>query len=67
MKVEFNKANFIGMEINGYRWAFYDSKKDLHSFTKQIEPGKWAELKAKPEDFTNGNIQYFAENGISRK
>lgn len=52
-----------GRDLNGYNWRYYE--KGAHVFSKP-ENGKFAVIKAKQEDLTNGNIEYFTKHGISR-
>lgn len=64
------RAILKGKDLKGYTWAYFD--KGHHVFTRRIDDyksplyGKYEILKALDEDLTNGNIEYFCENGWNR-
>jgi len=49
--------------LNDFTWGYCD--KGLHVFSKRSNKG-YEVIKAKDEDLTNGNIEYFTQHGISR-
>lgn len=59
-----------GRDLNGFSWCYCEN--GLHTFSKQIEDynspyyGKYITLRAEQEDLTNGNLEYFTKNGITR-
>lgn len=58
------------LSINGFNYCY--TEQGLHVFSRRIEDyksplyGSYEVLKATDEDLTNGNLDYFLENGWSR-
>lgn len=57
------EAILSGKNLFGYTWCYFD--KGTHVFSRKCEKG-YEVIKALPEDLTNGNLDYFLENGWSR-
>jgi hypothetical protein len=59
------KETLKATQANGFRYAYTD--KSLHAFTKQNEAGQWELILCNTQDITNGNFQFMAQHGLSRK
>lgn len=58
------RSILAGRNLSGYNWCYFENGR--HTFSRKEENG-YSVIIAKPEDLTNGNLEYFILHGISRK
>lgn len=58
-----DKDYYRALKPNGYQW--FGLIDGLHHFSKEIESGKWAELRCREEQITNGDLEFMAEHGLT--
>lgn len=65
--MQHEKAFYTGLKLpKGFTWGFYDSAKKLHSFIAQIQGGKYAEVKCRESEISDGSLELLIKMGMTR-
>lgn len=58
-----DKDYYRAIKPSGFMW--FGLIDGFHHFSKEVERGKWLEIRCREEQLTNGDIDFMAEHGLT--
>ena len=59
--MEHTKSHYRKITRNGFKWwGFVDG---FHNFSKQVDTGKWFNIRCREDQLTNGDFEFMIDGG----